>query len=190
MLKTSVQRRTMWSLYLVSSIIVGSALCYPSNIRDTSLLTRFGREVKRGLLREYQLNKTQTPTTGSKSDDVSRAYAHPGRFDNGDDETTDDYPHNICTCPDSLGWTEEQLNILKEDGQFSGGSSDCYCYNSSDYPNQVHQKLQSLKSGDQNIVLTGFEQHDRSRRQNHLVVTSLDGDIRELHLGPLHVMLN
>ncbi|PSN38392.1 hypothetical protein C0J52_18751 [Blattella germanica] len=88
-------------------------------------------------------------------------------------------PTMSCFCPRPSGWTYSQLNLLQRQRSFTGGAGDCYCANPSDIPPELASQLREMR------IETGGGDNEKS----HLAIVSIDADLKEVRLGPLHVEL-
>ncbi|KAJ9586630.1 hypothetical protein L9F63_019780 [Diploptera punctata] len=88
-------------------------------------------------------------------------------------------PTMDCFCPRPPGWNREQYTLLSKQKNFSGGSNDCFCSNPLDIPEELGHQLASSR------LSPPEDEAEGEQEQSHLSVVSLDGDLKEVRLGPL-----
>ena len=98
-----------------------------------------------------------------------------------------DKPTMSCFCPKPSGWTYDQLNLLQRQRNFSGGLSDCYCGNPSEMSPEISDQLRSFRT--ESTSRSGGSGGSGGDEESHLSIVSLDGDLKEVRLGPLLVQL-
>ena len=81
------------------------------------------------------VDKYSDPTGNSKSDK---------EIDNNSNYQNSTSEDHVCSCPTQEEWTHEQLALIRETNKSSGGSTDCLCVHSLEFPLALHKKLQSL----------------------------------------------
>jgi hypothetical protein len=85
----------------------------------------------------------EDPIVDEYSDYIgSSAFGGEASNDNNNQNST--FEENLCSCPTQEEWTHEQLALIRETSEFSGGSTDCLCVPSSEFSLELHSKLQSL----------------------------------------------